>query len=287
MRFTLVALLLLQDPVKLEHKGKRGQSTAFKQTVRFGITFKGEEDTVDKIKALTPLFSLQDFALEGESTFEVLKAPKDGSILWKGIYEKARIHGTYDDEEFEYNFTRETKVTTGEDKLKDLVYTIFMGGRSHKLSKLGVMEDVLDPNKDPNGEALELILYPMPRFQDKAIQAGETWTEEWLSRTTDKDGKHKIKFKQTVTVEFIEAGVAQLKVRLGGQMHKTEELKSFTHAVTPQAEATVRFDIEKGHVVGYESNGSVDIHVKGADPNSTEEYDVHLILSGAGKLDPR
>jgi hypothetical protein len=282
----LACLALAQDPVAFEHKGKRGQTSSFKQIVQFGIEFKGTEDWVEKIRALSPLFAIQDFIVEADATHEVVGA-KDGSVTWKMKYDRANIHGKYDDEAFEYNFSADKKEDPGEDKLKGLVYMIFVGGRHHKLSKLGDMQDLGDPNKDPNGEGLDLLIFPMPRFQNKAVKAGDSWTEEWLSRTTDKDGRHKIKFKQTVTVDKIEGRIAHLKVVLGGAIHKTEEIKSGTEAITPKGEATVQFDIDKGQVVAYDSKGSVDLHLKGTDPNSTDEYDVHIILNGRGKLEPK
>lgn len=288
MKWTAVALLLLaQDPLRLEHKAKRGQSIDCHQIVQFGIELKGDEEWVDKIKALSPLLSIQNCIIDSEATHEVIKAPKDEPALWRVKHLKGRVHGTYNDEAFEYNFAADRKVEPGDDKLKAMMYTLFAGGRTHALSKLGAMEDKGDPNKDPNGEGLDLIVYPIPRFQDKAIQAGDRWTEEWLSRTKDKESGHRIKFRQTVSVEKIDGAVAILKVVLAGEMQKPAGAKGNTESVTPKGEASVQFDIEKGQVVGYDSTGSVDIHFKGTDPNSTDVYDVHLILKGHGKMEAR
>ncbi len=279
-------ILLLQDELKLEHRAVRGQSVEVHQVVRFGIAFKGDEDWAERLRALSPLLSIQDFVLDAEATHEVVRAPKDGAAIWRVKYGKAKVHGLYDDEKFEYVFSADRKEEPGEDKLKAMVYSIYAGGRSHKVTRSGEMED-FDPNKDPNGEALDLICYPLPRFQDKAVKAGDSWTNEWLSRTKDKDSGYRIKFKQTVTLEKIEDKIAHLKVVLGGEIQKAEGAKGFAHTVTPKAESSVRFDLDKGQVVAYDSTGEVDVHIKGTDPNSTDEIDVHLILKGQGKLEPR
>lgn len=286
MAVTLISAVLLQDGVLLEHRGKRGQAADYDQIIQFGIEFKGPEDQVDRVKALSPFFSIENMVIEAVATHEVLTAPKDGAPLWRQRFAKAKIHGTYAGEEFEYRFAADRKEEPGDDKLKGIAYALFLAGRSHKLSKRGAMED-LDPNKDPNGEALDMILYPMPRFRDVPVKVGDSWSEEWTTRTQDKDGGHRLRLKQSVTLEKIENGVAHLRVELGGEIQKPADAKGWTEQVTPKGDARVRFDVERGHVVGYESSGVVDIHIKGTDPNTAEEYDVHLLLRGRGRLAPR
>jgi hypothetical protein len=272
--------ILLQDAVTLEHRGARAE---FHQVIQFGIEFKGDEDQCDKLRAISPFLSIQNLVLDAEATHEVNRTPT--AMIWKYKYQKAKVFGTYADEKFEFQFAADKKENTEGSKFKAAVYTIFSAGRTHKLTRLGAMED-FDPTKDPNGEALDLILFPMPRFPDKPVKVGDTWSEEWLTRTKDKDSGYRLKLKQSVTLEKLDGAVARLKVNLGGQIQKPDHKKGFADSVTPEGEACVLFDMARGQVVGYDSRGSVDVHIKGADPNSTEEFDLHLILKGSGKLGP-
>lgn len=284
MKALLLLAILAQDEVKLEYKFKRGQKFECRQTVRLVLDFKGDEDTVDKVKALHPFLSFKELTVDGDAEHETKKTEKEKAAIqvkWK----KAKCSGNYADEDFEYTFSKDKPEQVGDDdKLKQMMYFLFVAGRAHDLYKTGECEDTGDKDKDLNGEILDLFAFCHPRFPDKALKVGEEWAVEWKSRRADKEtGKH-ILMKQVGKLEKVEGKLAHLTLKFSGEhdVKDKEDANPYREAKIA-GEATVVFNIEEGRVVKCEAKGENVLRYKGSDPNGLGDFDVTIILKSEGK----
>jgi len=283
-----LVVAVMQDPVTFKYDGKRGQSNKVDLRSKFGIGFEGEEASIDLVRGLSPLLSLEKAVFEGPATVEVTRAPRAAPLEIRVAFDSAKVSGSYDEEEYEYSFDK-AKAADGleQDKLKAMLYTIFSAGGSYRLAKNGVVTDQ-DPNQDPAGEALSLILRPTPRFPDRALKVGETWELEWESRTQEKDHKGRIKFKQTATFESLDGPRAVIVWKLEGKDNRDgKDSNGNVNEVKVKGEAKVTFDLEQGRVAAYEASGEIRTVAKGEDPNSGTAFDLSIILKGESKMTPR
>lgn len=289
MKALLLLVLFAQDEVKFEYKFERGQKFECRQTLRIALEFKGDEDTVEKVKALHPFLSFRELAVEGEAEHETKTTDQEkASIRIRWL--KARYFGHYADEDFEYNFTRDKpEQVGGDDKLKQMMYFLFVAGRAHDLYRTGECVDTGDKNKDLNGEILDLFAFCYPRFGDEpVVKVGGEWTVEWKSRRTDKDsGKH-IAMKQVGKLEKVEGRLAHLTLKFSGEYDpKDDENANPYREAKITGEATVVFDIEEGRVVKCEARGEQVFRYKASDPNGLGDFDVTIVLKSEGKREDR
>lgn len=296
MRLVSIALLLaaaVQDQddssVRLRYDGKRGQEREVLLKTQFGIGFEGDPDSIDLLRSLSPFFAFERATIEGPAVQKILHARRDEPLEHWIRFNRAVAEGVYDEEPFEYTFEKGKEYDDLEtDALKGMLFAIFQGGRRFRLSRRGEFREMLDENKDPNGEALDHITTPYPRFPEEAVGVGDSWTVSWASRTTDKETGGRIEFAQTCTLKSLEEGTARIEVVLEGKDDREGKGKNGnTNEVRVRGSATVRFDVEAGRLISYEGEGEVRIHVAGEDPNQGLEYDATIILKGEGNLGPR
>lgn len=296
MRPLMIPMVLLaalpswaQEKVHLRHGGKRGQEWDVTLQIHFGVAFEGDPDSIDMLRSLSPFFAFETVTLEGPAEHKILRAPKDGPLRHWIRFERAVAEGVYDGEEFQYTFGRGKKEDDlEEDKLKQTLYAIFMGGRRFELSRTGEFRDLNDENKDPNGEAMDHLISPFPRFPRKPVAVGGSWTVRWTSRTKEKDHGGRIEFTEKGTLQSLEDGRAVIVLELSGKDTRGgKEANGNTNEIRVHGRATVHLDVESGRVLQYDSSGEVRVHVSGFSPDLGVEYDATIILKAGGRLKPR
>lgn len=281
---TLIFALLLQE--KLEYKFPKDVQQDIAAEMIFEIKMTGNENTINFFRSATAFLSFEKIRLRGDGNFRVL-----GKDKHKIEYSEARVDGRYDDEDYEYDFSRAAPPTDLEkDKLKQMLFYIFAGGKEYKITAAGEFTS-LDPNQDATGEVLDLMNHSILRMPAKAVSAGDSWEAKFTTVKEQKDNKGKFEVVQKSKVEKIEDGKATISTTWSGTLVLPKDAPVDPNVLKTEngveGKSTLVFDIKKGVPVSYEGSGKVRFYFRASDPNGGDDNEIDLTLSVSSKVAPR
>lgn len=281
---TLILALLLQD--KLEYKFPKDVQQGVSVEQVFEIKMTGNEQTIDAFRSAVAFLSFEKIRLRGDGEFRVL-----GKDKHKIEYSEARVDGRYDDEDYEYDFSKSAPPTDLEkDKLKQMLFYIFAGGKEYKLTASGEFTS-LDPNQDSTGEVLDILNLSILRMPGKAVAAGESWEAKFRTVKEQKDNKGKFELVQKSKVEKIEDGKATIVTTWSGTLLLPKDAPVDPNVLKTEngaeGKSTLVFDLKKGVPVSIESAGKVRFYYRASDPNGGDDHELDLTFSVSSKVGPR
>jgi hypothetical protein len=280
----ILALLLAQEKLEYRFPKDAQQDVAVEHT--FEIRMTGNEQTIDYFRSAAAFLSFEKIRLRGDGSFRIAGRDKH-----KIEYSEARVDGRYDDEDYEYDFSKAAPPTDLEkDKLKQMLFFIFAGGKEYQLTSAGEYTS-LDPNQDATGEVLDLFTQGIVRMPAKAVAARDTWEHKIITKREQKDNKGKFELVQKCTVEKIEAGKATIACTWSGKLVLPKDAPVDPNVLktenSAEGKATVVIDVKKGVPVSWESSGKVRFYYRASDPNGGDDHEIDLTLTVSSKVAPR
>ena len=263
----LLGLLCVQsESIKPRYPQKPGSPDPIYTEMVLTIDLKGTDEALGFVRTLHPLLSMEKLVVRATGTRRVTVGKRR-----RFIYDEARVEMRYDDEDYEFDYTKGDPPVGGEDKLKQLMWFMAAGGRTFQLSPEGEYVSSQD-DQDHNGEAMDLIALGITRLPDKAVKEGETYEVKFKGLRSEKGKKGKFAFIQKVTVEKIEKKdgkqIATLAGVLTGRLEGNEKDPNAEEAWTKvEGTSRVMIEVETGRVVSSQGDGKVVAYYKGPAEN--------------------
>ena len=289
MRLAFLGLILLApslvegaqaDGVTPRYGDERGTVDKIYTEQTMTLSLKGTEEALAFVRTLHHLLSMEKLVIRAEGTRRVTPLKSQ-----RYIYDEARVEMRYDDEDYEYDYTKGTPPVGGDDKLLQMMWFIAAGGKNYRLTPEGEYTS-FDKNQDHTGEAMDLISLGVTRMPDGPVKEGDSYVKEFRGKRSEKGKSAKFAFRQTVKVEKIEERdgkkVATLGSLITGKLVGGEKDPNAEEAWTKVSGVTrTQIEIGSGRVLSSEGKGVVTAYWKGpSQDGGTNEITIKFGIAG-------
>ncbi|MHC4607755.1 MAG: hypothetical protein ACYTAF_12640 [Planctomycetota bacterium] len=287
----------------LKYRGKTGDTFRADIEWTYELDIKGDDATVEQVRAANIFFQIEKLTVKGTVVRKFTRGVDEDRAGQVHIeYQKAKITGTVNGEEIEYEFTKgEKRPDLWGDQIGGLLAVIFAVGKKYRLEGDGKVE-FNDPNQEAAGEVLDLVMQAVVRMPDGPVAAGAEWTKVFKTVRAQKRNGARFEVTQETKLEGVEDELALITATLTGKQlepEKKEEPKEEggegAGEEQPQDDSEqeassggrmeIVFDVEKGIVVSYESSGQSRFYYKGFDEEGNEQ-ELEVTLKGTSKFLP-
>lgn len=264
IRASLLATLLLGgDGVTLKYATERTPKD--KISVEQKLTLEGTDQMLAFVRSMHPFLSLEKLVVRADGTRQVLGGKKQ-----RFEYDEARVEMRYDDEDYEYDYTKGMPPESDKDKIKQMMWFFAAGGRTFTLTAEGEYRSE-DKDQDHNGEAMDHIALGIVRLPDKPVEEGDAWEKSWTGQRSEKGKKGKFAFTQKVKVEKIEERggkkVATLAGDLAGKLQGEKDPSAEEAWTKCEGKTKTVIEVESGRVLSSEGQGKVTAYYRGVAEN--------------------
>ncbi|GEM_PF-5147041 len=277
----LLALLFQDDP--LRYKFEKDSSRNVSVDLALGLKLTGTSATIDFFRSLSPFFSFERIRLRGDGRRSVL-----GLERLRLQYLEARVDGRYDDQDYEYDFTSDRPPgDLDKDKLKQMLWYIFAGGKTFRLTGEGALETE-DKDQDATGEVLDHFALAAVRLPENRAAK---WESKFATKRVQKDNGGRFEIVQKSRLEKFSEGRAHIVSDVSGTLVLPKDAKKDPNQI--KAEHTVEgkirmvLDAARGEVISSESAGKVRFYYKGTDPNGGDDHEIEVVLTVESSVSPR
>lgn len=280
----LLFLLLIQDH-SLEYGLSKGAKRDVSVEMTLGMKITGTEQAINFLRSSAPFFSFEKIHLRADGIGE-----RAGGGKCRLQYDEGRIDGRYDDQDYEFDFSRAAPPGDLEkNKLKQLLWFIFWAGKEFTVTKQGEFH-AEDKDQDATGEVMDHWFLSVLRMPEKPLRVGETWEKTFLTKREQKDNKGRFEVTQKSKLEKVVAGKAHLSSTMAGTLILPKDAPKDPNAEKSESsvdgKTSAVFDLKSGEIVSSESSGKVRFYWKGTGGDG-EEMELEVVLSVDAKIAPR
>ncbi|MDA1164460.1 MAG: hypothetical protein O3B13_15310 [Planctomycetota bacterium] len=238
------------NPVLLRYQFRKGEFVHYEETSRSEMVLMAREQ--------------QQTMRENRRTnkhFRVVSVSEDGSAVIEPVIDRVQMEARNDEEPA---VAFDSANANSEDKdFKAVQETIGRAALRIRYSASGHIEELL-PVQTPGGESPE-VEHPEKQnfliaFPEEALAIGEAWDDSYLIDVSV-DGKlrnplkKRVKIRRNYTLKNVENGIAEIQFRtypLAVERDPQVQVQLVHHSLF----GMIHFDVEKGIILEWKSNGS-------------------------------